>query len=280
MIKSIEAALAGKTDLILDQVTFNMASLQAVAEADLPKLINQWGLGFGLTTAPSVFMGTEQAFDVSRTAPLEKGLVNFTLDCALPILSLCGGGENFVEKLTSKHWPINDRRSYTIHPNDYYGVHTRSGNHTWKCIAKVLAGRDRWRPLLDRTAPRSLGDLTYQIDLSAHHKRARRDGRCPTAERTNFLVEVAGTLRATARVLVVHGTLDELQAFVSARTAVTKAFLNATTLAMVPSKNDPTLRAMNVGGHRAIWCRPLNSAINDYLDLVGKLVQPFLPKET
>ncbi|MGH9889089.1 MAG: hypothetical protein ACREBE_26385 [bacterium] len=93
------------------------------------------------------------------------------------------------------------------------------------------------------------------------------------------MTDVASVLRATARVLVVHGTVDDVRAFVDARAAVTRGFLGTEVLGMKPYKNDASLLTMEVGDYRAVWCRPLNSAIaGTYLDTVGELVQPYLPK--
>jgi hypothetical protein len=217
------AGVPAASEIRADTLGFTAADL-AVAKVpeDVDLLVNQWCLGWGRDRAPILAMGTEEAYPAN---PVDLGQWN----CCCSVIWATGGRQDIVDALDprSAHptQPIlgfAQRRQFHIHANDYYLVHkrhwdstkgeeggwVRPGRHTWKLLAEVIAGHGQWLPLLEQNAG-ILGELTYQIEVSAYPARFAVQGRASTDDRRAFLSTVVGTMRDTARVLIFHGRPNE-----------------------------------------------------------------------
>jgi len=212
--------VGGASDIQARNLGFTAADL-AIAKnpEDMDLLVNQWCLGWGRDAAPIISMGTEEAYSAN---PVDLGQWN----CCCSVIWATGGLQDIVDALDPRsahpNQPVpgfEQRRQFHVHANDYYLVHkrhwdsererwVRPGRHTWKILAEVIAGHGQWRPLLEQNEG-GLGDLAYQIEVSAYPAKLAADGRASTDERQAFLSDVLGTVRSTARVLIFHGRANE-----------------------------------------------------------------------
>lgn len=182
-------ALAGS------DVDFTVDSIAVMPREDRKLLINQFALGLGHDDARVVVLGNEAAYEVDR----DDELLNFCLEsCASQVIWSCGGSPEVVDRLSGGAVRLPVGRPFHIFPNDFF---REGGGHTWVRLAQILGTGEEVRP----GASPGLGDLCYQIELSAHPSQVASRGRAPTAERVQFLVDVMRTLSTTADVLLIHG---------------------------------------------------------------------------
>jgi hypothetical protein len=207
------------TDIRADDLGFTAQDLAIARAEDVDLLVNQWCLGWGRDSAPIISMGTEEAYPAK---PVDLGQWN----CCCSVIWATGGRQDVVDALDprSAHPEqrisgFEQRRQFHIHSNDYYLVHkrhwdsetrrwVRPGRHTWKLLAEVVAGHGHWQPLLEQNVG-TLGELTYQIEVSAYPAKLAVAGRASTDERRSFLSTVVGKLRGTAKVLIFHGRAND-----------------------------------------------------------------------
>jgi hypothetical protein len=275
LIETLQSALDKRESLSSADVRFSASSLRHVTAPDRAALIDQWSLGLGRDDAPVVVVGTEHAYDLD-----DQGLSTFAVEgCSLSVLWLCGSKREVVVKIAERpEWADGERGPFHFYPNDYHRVQDwRSGNHTWKCLAKVMAwARDDadWRTYLDwATGHPRLGDVAYQVELSAHPSLRAAHGFDSTPERTSFLRHLVATLRDSARVLLLHGRDHSAARKVRMELAV--AFLG------LPPEVQPDLRhdelgigLIEDGSHRVLLARALSMAVGDaYLRRVADYVR-------
>ena len=194
---------------------------------------------------------------------------------------LSGSRPDVLERIAGgSPWKGNGPGPFNLYPNDYHRVQSwKSGNHTWKCVSKVLAwasGEQDWQALLGQSsnAPR-LGDLAYQIELSARPSLHTSSGAAPTADRQAFLRSVISTLRPTARVLLFHGA--EYPEATEKRHELARLFLGLTEDAF-PEPNEELVGTTLVrwiarGDRVVLYTRALSMAVSDaYLKAVAQHV--------
>lgn len=203
LIETYESALARGYLLDASDVTFSRSDLAGMREWQLLAVLDQHGLGLGRDDAPIIFMGTEEAYDL-----VEGG--DLALACGLSILWLCNSLPDVLDAIDPtvlKGARSANPRQYHIHPNDYYRVDLSGGRGTWECIARVLQpdnpGSLLVPPSGDSGSP-SLGDLCYQIDVSASPSKLASGGQPSNLTRTDFLAGLVATFRS-ASALVFHG---------------------------------------------------------------------------
>jgi len=169
-------------------VWFAAAMLARCDANDRATLVNQWALGIGNDAAPVIVMGTEHAYDVDKS-PAGLALES----CASVLLWLADGGPELARWIAQDDTWVKGTggRAYHRHPSDHYRV---ASGQTWSTVARVLGV-----PLEE------LGELSYQVERSAHPARAASRGAPPTRERLAFLVGLLRTFRTSARVLILHG---------------------------------------------------------------------------
>lgn len=177
-------------------VTFSIEHVNGLKLDERKLLLNQNSLGLGRDNAGVVVVGTEHGYE------LGTGAVDFTLQsCCDQVLWLTGGRQDIVQKIIER--PLPTDRPFHIYPNDYFG---EGGSHTWVRLAAILGETSsEYR----RSANPGLGDLCYQIELSAYPSQNNVHGLTPTDERLSFLQEVVTTLRGSARVLLFHGRASD-----------------------------------------------------------------------
>jgi hypothetical protein len=282
--------VGGPSTIQADNLGFTAADL-AIAKVpeDLDLLVNQWCLGWGRDAAPIISMGTEEAYPANA---VDLGQWN----CCCSVIWASGGLQEIVDALDPRSAHPNQpvagfelRRQFHVHANDYYLVHkrhwdsdrgrwVRPGRHTWKILAEVIAGHGQWRPLLEQNVG-NLGDLAYQIEVSAYPAKLAGDGRASTDERQVFLSEVLGTVRSTAKVLIFHGRANE-PAW-GGRDRLAGVFLG------IPRVTEPAWTRLSVmgqplryvrGGDRLVLLtRALNGSVRTQLiDKLHELVGPLL----
>jgi hypothetical protein len=203
LIETHEAALSRGHQLDSSDVRFTRSDLSGLDEWQLKAVLDQHGLGLGRDDASIIFMGTEEAYDIEDGGDL-------ALACSLSVLWLCGSRPDVLDAIDPtvlKSAKSPRPRQYHLHPNDYYRVELSRGRGTWECIARVLRPSD---PLSLLTPPASasprpsLGDLCYQIDVSAVPSLRASSGKAPEAIRADFLVHLVAAF-TSASALVFHG---------------------------------------------------------------------------
>jgi hypothetical protein len=224
LVSSIEAALEKTDSLTPASVEFNRESMVDVTPSDKLGFVNEYTLGWGRDDAPVIFMGTEDAY---KAEPMELALWN----CGCSIIWLSGGRSDVVERLDSRASSSRQDglvpRCYNIHSSDWGGP--PQSKHTWGCIAKVLSGNpysEDWRsyfvpPAATGLAHRGMGDVCYQVEISAYPAKRAHDGKFESRARTDFLTALLGRARVTAKVLVFHGGQYQR----TARAQLAEAFL-------------------------------------------------------
>jgi hypothetical protein len=212
-----EAAIRSAADLRAGDVAFRRSDLTGMAPWQLAALVDQHGLGLGRDDASLIFMGTEEAYDVVDGGDL-------ALACCLTPLWLSGSAPdvlNAIDPAVMSNARSPRPRPYHLHPNDYYRTDLDRGRGTWACIARVLCPSDPdslLRPPAEGTS-KTLGDLCYQIDVSATPSKVASSGLVATLVRTRFLEHLVSSFD-TARALVFHGgQADE------SRKSIASAFL-------------------------------------------------------
>ena len=260
-----------------DQLGFTANDLSnADVPGDLDLLINQWCLGWGRDDSPIVAMGTEEAYPVKA---VDLGQWN----CCCAVIWATGGRQGIVDALdprSAKHDPpipqFEHRREFHIHANDYFLVHKHRGRHTWKLLAEAIAGHGNWLPLLDQNLG-TLGNLAYQIEVSAYPAKLTADGRASTGDRHVFLSMMLAKMRSSAKVLLFHGRAkdpgwggrDSLAGIFLGRNRLTQAEWEQTDFHGQP------LRYFRHGGRLVVLTRALNGNVRrQLLDGLYALIAP------
>ena len=203
------ARVRDPSSIIADNIGFTANDLStADVPGDLDLLINQWCLGWGRDDAPIIAMGTEEAYPAKA---IDLGQWNSC--CA--VIWATGGRQSIVDALdprSAKHDPaipqFEHRREFHIHANDYFLVHKHRGRHTWRLLAEAISGHGKWLPLLDQNVG-ILGNLAYQIEVSAYPAKLTADGRASTGDRHAFLSTMLAKMRGSAKVLLFHGRAND-----------------------------------------------------------------------
>jgi len=203
LIQTIEGAILHRGELQASDVEFTASDLLGIDGWQALALIDQHALGLGRDDASVIFMGTEEAYDVVDGRDL-------AITACLSVLWLCGSRPEVLDAIDSRvrsNARSSNPRAYHLHPNDYYRVDLSPRRSTWECIARILRP-DRFRSLLvpptGNNGEESLGDLAYQIDVSAFPSKVASGGRSPNVARIEFLAELAAAF-TTASALVFHG---------------------------------------------------------------------------
>ena len=288
------AAAVGRLCALLDQVQqspavpnvsesgFTSQDLAGATPRDVALLINECTLGWGRDDAPVVVMGTEEAY--SATRPADLALWN----CCCSVIWACGGDPEVVAAIDPRYPEVVcdrsiPRRVFHVHANDYFrveephieeGVRRRAGRHTWKVLAQVIGGRGEERTYLAEGTGR-LGDLAYQIEVSAYPSTVTAGGKPPTEERHLFLVELVKTLSSSARVLLFHGRADAPQW--GHRGDLARAFLGFDPAIALDWKyesyGNQAVHYIASGDRLVILTRAMNGAVRgDLIDRLHELV--------
>jgi hypothetical protein len=253
--------------IIADQIGFTANDLSnADVPRDLDLLINQWCLGWGRDDAPVVAMGTEEAYPVKA---VDLGQWN----CCCAVIWATDGRQEIVDALDTRsatHDPpipqFEHRREFHIHANDYFLVHKHRGRHTWRLLAEVIAGRGKWLPLLDQNVG-TLGNLAYQIEVSAYPAKLTVAGRASTEVRHAFLSKLLATMRSSAQVLLFHGRGNEPEW--GGRDSLAGAFLGRDRLARTEWEqldfHGQPVRYFQHGSRLVVLTRALNGNVRSQL---------------
>jgi hypothetical protein len=245
---------------------------------DLELLVNQWCLGWGRDDAPVVAMGTEEAYPAKAI-----DLAQWNSCCS--VIWATAGRQEIVDALdprSAKHDPpipqFELRRGFHIHANDYFLVHKHRGRHTWKLLAEAIAGRGKWLPLLDQNVG-ILGNLAYQIEVSAYPAKLTVDGRASTEERHLFLSGMLAKMRTTARVLLFHGRANDPGW--GGRDLLAGTFLGRGRLMHTEWEqldfHGQSLRYYREGSHLVVLTRALNGNVRSQLiDGLHALIAPVI----
>ncbi len=271
LIETLELALSRRHELAAAEVSFSRADLSGMDAWQLLAVLDQHGLGLGTDDAPIIFMGTEEAYDLAEGGDL-------ALACALSVLWLCGSRPDVLDTidptvLTSARSP--NPRQYHIHPNDYYRVDLSGGRGTWECIARVLRPDDPNSLLVapsgENRGP-SLGDLCYQIDVSAFPSKSATGGQLPHATRSTFLAHLVAAFRSASALVFHGGPSDE------ARRQIASSFLGRS-VDWTSSTTKREWMAWDVESGRAvIHTYALNGRVRySYLDQVRAKIQELAP---
>jgi hypothetical protein len=168
------------------------------------------------------------------------------------------------------------RREFHLHANDYYMVHRHRGRHTWKLLAQAIAGRGNWLALLDQNVG-TLGNLAYQIEVSAFPAKLTVNGRGSTEARHAFLSTVLATIAGSAKVLLFHGRANDPEW--GGRDSLAGAFLGTNP----PATRDWTrldfdgqpLLYIRHAGRLVLLTRALNGNVrNRLIDELHELISP------
>jgi hypothetical protein len=208
LVVTIDAAATKKSEFLPTDVTFSYRDLLPLAEAEGELFANQFSLGCGDDGASTIFMGTEEAYEVA------DGSLAFW-NCCGAVLWACGSKLDVMTQIDERQiasLPPTDRerRAFHIHMNDFYSVQHTRGRDTWEVLAWLLdPAHDSWALLENRGRGPSLGDLCYQIEVSAWPSKTATAGRPPSRDRLAFLEYVLQEMRRTATRLVFHGRPHE-----------------------------------------------------------------------
>ena len=271
LIQTHRAALHKRQRLLAAEVEFTRDDLSGMEEWQLLALLDQHALGLGHDDAPVIFMGTEEAYD-------PEGEGDLALACSLSVLWLCGSRPDVLARIDPTVY-VKERtpppRQYHLHPNDFYRADRSRGRGTWPTLARLLRP-DRPQTLLEPpkagNQDSSLGDLCYQIDVSAYPSKQALSGRKPNERRVQFLCRLVAAFD-TASALIFHGgPLDE------ARVRIASSFLNRP----VKWTDNPVKRewfAWDATSGRAVMhTYALNGAVRySYLDLVRTRLRDLAP---
>jgi hypothetical protein len=271
LIETLELALNRRQELAAADVSFSRADLSGMDEWQLLAILDQHGLGLGSDGAPIIFMGTEEAYDLAEGGDL-------ALACALSILWLCGSRPDVLDKIDPtvlKSARSPNPRQYHIHPNDFYRVDRSGGRGTWECIARVLRPDDPSSLLIPPSGEESgasLGDLCYQIDVSAFPSKSATGGQLPHATRSAFLAHLVAAFRSASALVFHGGPSDE------ARRQIASSFLGRS-VDWTSSTTKREWMAWDVESGRAvIHTYALNGRVRySYLDQVRAKIQELAP---
>lgn len=260
MVETLELARERREHLAAGDMAFHSRMLEELSLQDREMLINQSSLGLGSATAPVIFVGSEHAYNLRDSLPYSLEAVGLT------ILWLCGGRADVTSRLSGNPWPHSV--PFHVHPNALYRVHeTKRGEHTWKVLASILTmamGIADRNELLGGYEP-GLGDLAYQVELSAYPARRSYLGREPSRQRVEFLEELMQALQPTARVLVFHGRSRQ-EPWQSIQKRLARAFLGLTAgqemIENVVEVDGVEIRWATENSRKVLFARALNGIVS------------------
>jgi len=273
LIETIDTALQRRTQVRAGEIPFSKTSMSGLPEADWMRFLNDFTLGFGSDQAPVIVVGTEEAYEAGS-----ENLAGWNCCCA--VLWLCGSRQDVLAKVAGREFasrPGEGRRPYHLHANDYHHVELGRGRHTWECVAQVVAGDAAPRSLLDGSGAQSLGDLCYQVEVSAYPAQSSIAGRSPTPDRYRFLRKLIASLSPQARVLIFHGRAGDPRW--GWRRALGRVFLSADEdgapgLRQAPETEDPLLYSEDDAGRTVLFTHALSGPIRtEYLEAVAERVR-------
>jgi hypothetical protein len=271
LIETHERAIARGYQLEPDDATFSRADLAELRDWQLLSVLDQHGLGLGRDDAPIVFMGTEEAYDL-----VEGG--DLAIACSLSVLWLCNSRPDVLDMIDPtvlKSARSHNPRQYHIHPNDYYRVDLSGGRGTWECIARVLRpdnpGSLLVPPSGGSSSP-SLGDLCYQIDVSASPSKLASGGKPSNLTRTAFLTGLVAAF-TSASALVFHGGPSDEH-----RQRIASSFLGRAVNWTSSTTKREWLAWDAENGRAVLHTYALNGRVRyGYLDLVRARLQELAP---
>lgn len=196
-----ELALERRDALRASEIPLVSEQLAGLSEWQKLAILDQCAVGYGRDDARILVMGTEEAYEAAEGSDL-------AIACSMSVLWLTGSRADILERIdprtANKARP--GARPFHLHPNDYYRVQDSRGRSTWGCLARVFRPSNAASLLALPPAPTpvSLGDLCYQIDVSAYPSKRAVGGRKPTPQRTQFLCELVEGFDQ-ARLLLFHG---------------------------------------------------------------------------
>jgi hypothetical protein len=271
LIETHERALARGYQLNPSDATFSRADLADMKEWQLVAVLDQHGLGLGRDDAPIVFMGTEEAYNLVDGGDL-------ALACSLSILWLCNSRPDVLDTIDPtilKSARSPNPRQYHIHPNDYYRVDLSRGRGTWECIARVLRPDNPGSLLVPPSGDSdgtSLGDLCYQIDVSARPSKLASDGQPSDPTRTAFLAGLVAAF-TSASALVFHGGSSD-----GPRQQIASSFLGRAVNWTSNAAKREWLAWDAENGRAVLHTYALNGRVkHSYLDLVRAKLQELAP---
>jgi hypothetical protein len=197
---------------------FSRSDLSKLPEWQLLAVLDQRVLGFGRDDAPLICMGTEEGYSAADGGEL-------ALACAQSILWLCGSKPEVLDRIDPTVLPSARSprpREYHIHPNDFYRWDRSQGRGTSPMIARLLRAQDPESLLVPPSqgdAALSLGDICYQVEISAYPSKVALGGRQPNSVRAEFLAELVVKF-VSASALIFHGGPPD-----DARTKIASSFL-------------------------------------------------------
>ena len=264
---TLEAALAKRDALELSETTFSVADLVPLTLDQRTSLFNEYALGLGRPDRSVLVIGTAHAYELGR----DEDLVNYCLEsCAQPLVILTNGRTDIVERLTAGAVALPADRPFHVYPNDHY---REGGTHTWARLAQVVGtGVEHWpgaRP--------GLGDLCYQIELSAFPSQRNAGGRLPSLERLKFLERAMPVFARSGSVLLFHGKALDSE-WEGARTRLIGSFLGRAPGHadwVDESERNRPLRHVTIGTRRVIVTRALANAgvTREFLERLAMLVR-------
>jgi hypothetical protein len=217
-IEPVKNALSRRHELTAADVTFSRSDLSKMPEWQLLAVLDQRVLGFGRDNAKLICMGTEEGNSAADGGEL-------ALACAQSILWLCGSKPEVLDRIDPTIH-ASDRsqqpREYHIHPNDFYRWDRSRGRGTSPMIARLLRAQDPESLLVPPSqgdAAPSLGDICYQVEVSAYPSKMALGGREPSAARAEFLAELVAKFDSASALIFYGGPPDD------ARTKIASSFL-------------------------------------------------------
>jgi hypothetical protein len=218
LIETLETALSRRNELNAADVAFSRIDLSNMPEWQLLAVLDQHVLGFGRDDAPLICMGTEEGYDAADGGEL-------ALACAQSVLWLCSSKPEVLDRIDPTVLPSARSarpREYHIHPNDFYRWDRSQGRGTSPMIARLLRAQDPESllvPPLQGDAALSLGDICYQVEVSAYPSKVALGGREPNAVRAKFLADLVAKFDSASALIFHGGSLDD------ARTKIASSFL-------------------------------------------------------
>lgn len=271
LIRTHERALSRREQLEANDVTFTRSDFSGLGDNHLLSLLDQHVLGLGRDDAPLICMGTEDAYD-----PADGG--DLALACSLSVLWACGSRPDVLARVDPTVLP-NARslhpRAYHLHPNDFYRTDLSRGRDTWKTIARLLRPDDPASLLVPPSAGSatlSLGDICYQVEVSAFPSKVALGGRQPNAVRAEFLADLVAKFDS-ASALIFHGGPSD-----DARTKIASSFLGRTVSWTSNVAKGEWFAWDAQNGRAVVHTYALNGPVKySYLDLVRDKLRDLAP---
>jgi hypothetical protein len=219
LIGALDAALSKGYELTVDDVPFGVDIL---ADADLQPeevdlLRNQFTVGSGAPDTRVIAMGTEEGYE-----PAAKGLDLALWNCTNGLLWLSGSPLSVVQRLARGIPEATRRAGVDLEKAESLRAWAKAvsvKDDRWPChrypirwaslLGPVHGGRSTWGILADILGVSlvELDDCCYQVDRSVAPASTTQKSRAPDDKRVEFLATLLGTMRKTARVLLIHGNV-------------------------------------------------------------------------